>query len=208
MNRYQFFGVLVYGIAWLLDKTIRVKIFISPNYQKDQQYLCGFWHGKQFLSALRLLPLNSHKIAVLVSPSRDGEIVSTWLEKWGYTTVRGSSRRDAVKGSVAIIRTLKQGYCFGFAIDGPLGPIYKVKPGATRLAQKYDLDIVPVGVACNRKWIFQKAWDKFELPKPFSKAVLYLGDPLHVPKDADLTAINQELERRINEAEHSALELL
>lgn len=208
MNRYRFLGILVYYIAWVLNKTLRVKVVVPWDFKRDKQYLCAFWHGKQFLAALSLLEIHDPNQAVLVSASKDGDIVSSWLEKWGYKVVRGSSRRDAVKGSMAIMRVLKEGYSFGFAIDGPMGPIHKVKPGASYMAQKLQLGIIPVGSACNRKWIFSKAWDKFELPKPFSKAVVYVGEPLQVPEDADLIKINAMLEQRITEAENKAKQLL
>lgn len=142
----------------------------------------------------------------MVSPSKDGEIVSTFLRKWGYKTIRGSSRRDAVKSSLEIMRVLQEGYCFGFAIDGPLGPRHKAKLGAVRMAQKLNMEILPIGSVCSRKWVFEKAWDKFELPKPFSTVVIYLNDPLTVPEaeETDLIQINEELERRIHAAEEKA----
>lgn len=208
MNKYQFIGTILYWIFYVLNKTLRVQIISFPEYQPDKQYLSGFWHGKQLLPGLRLRKLHQNRLAVLVSPSKDGEILSTLLKKIGYEIVRGSSRRDNVKGSLALMEKIKNGCSFGFAIDGPLGPIYKVKPGAVYMSQRFGVDIVPVGSAYSRKWRFEKAWDKFEIPKPFCKAVLYLGEPLHVPKDADLTKINEELERRIHEAEKKAEELL
>lgn len=208
MTRYRFLGILVYYIAWILNKTLRIQVVIPWDFPKEKAYLCAFWHGHQLYPALSLIQYHTPKQAALVSPSRDGDIVGTFLEKWGYKIVRGSSRRDAVKGSVGIMRVLKEGYSFGFAIDGPLGPRHKAKRGAAHMAQKLGIDIVPLGSACSNKWIFEKAWDKFELPKPFSKIVVYLGEPLHVPEDADLTEINEELERRIHAAEKKATELL
>jgi len=208
MTRYQFFGHLVYYIAWILNKTLRVRVIFKETLLKDKVYLSAFWHGHQIYPALSLIKYHSPKQAALVSPSKDGEIVSTFLKKWGYKTIRGSSRRDAVKSSLEILRVLEEGYSFGFAIDGPLGPRHKAKLGAVRMAQKLNMEIVPIGSICNRKWIFQKAWDKFELPKPFSKIVVYVDEPLAVPKHSDITQINEELERRIHAAEQKAKEAL
>lgn len=203
MNRYYLLGTLAYGLSWLLGKTLKIRIFKGSKYQSNKPYLFAFWHGKQFLL---MLTFNQHQTpkAVLVSPSKDGDILSTWAKKMGYSVVRGSSRRDNTAGLLGMIRLLKKNYSMGFGIDGPLGPIYKVKPGMTHLAQKLGIEIVPIGIAFDRKWVFHKAWDKFELPKPFSRAVCFLGDPIFVSESEDLTQTNLNLEQKIHEAVKSA----
>ena len=203
MNRYQLAGKLVYYLSSLLRKTLTIQIITHPEYNNHTPYLFAFWHGKQLLPVLEL---NTHqtKRVVLVSPSKDGDILSAWLEKLGFETIRGSSRKDNIKALAIMMRKLKSGYSIGYGIDGPIGPIYKVKPGMTHMAQKYGIDIIPVGSAFTRKWIFNKAWDKYEVPKPFSKAILYLGKPFHVSAGMELDAANLELEHKINEVEQQA----
>ena len=107
-----------------------------------------------------------------------------------------------------MIRKLKAGYSLGFGIDGPIGPIYKVKPGMTHMAQKLRIPIIPVGSAFSRSWVFEKAWDKYEIPKPFAKAVFYLGKPFIIEKEVDLAISNGMLEGLIIQAEITARALL
>lgn len=204
MNRYKFFGQILTLIAWVLSKTLRIQVVLHPNYIKTNPYLFAFWHGKQFLPSITMRKQHKTDGAILVSSSRDGEIISTLLQNFGYETIRGSSRRDTIKATAAIVRRLKNNQSVALAIDGPIGPIYKVKPGLSRMAQKFNLEILPMGSAFSRKWVFSKAWDKLEIPKPFSKAVIYVGEPYLVPEQCDLEKINLELEEKIHAADKQA----
>jgi len=203
----QILGRLAYYLTFLLQKSIRMVVVKHPDYNPEQQYLFAFWHGKQLLPVWTLVQ-HKTKRAVLVSPSKDGDLLAVWLKKLGYEIVRGSSRHRNISALAAMIRKLKAGYSLGFGIDGPIGPIYKVKPGMTHMAQKLKIPIIPVGSAFSRKWVVEKAWDKYEIPKPFTKAVLYLGKPIYVKLDEDLEAWNRKLEGYIQEAEAQALALL
>lgn len=211
MKQYRFkqyfLGLLAFYITKLLSWTLRIRVEYHPDYNKHQQYLFAFWHGKQLLPVLQFYRHKTGR-AALASPSKDGEILSVCLEKLGYEVVRGSSRHQNVSGLVGMIRKLKQGLSVGFGVDGPLGPLYKVKPGMTHMAQKLDIAIIPVGTAIRHKWILEKAWDRFEIPKPFSKVVCYVGAPLNIMKEQDLDQCNRLLEDLIHEAEAKALVLL
>lgn len=208
MTRYQFLGHLVYYLMSILYKTLRIKIVTPIGYEHQKPYLFCSWHGKQFLPVFEIINHLHTKSIVMASPSRDGEILATCLKNLGYEVLRGSSRKNNVSALVHMMRKLKQGYSLGFAIDGPIGPIYKVKPGMTHMAQKVGIEIIPLGTAFQSKWVAEKAWDKFEIPKPFSKAVHYLGEPIFVDKDADLDHYNSLLEQRIHEANAKAYEEL
>ncbi len=200
-------GYAAYFLTFLLGKTLRVSTLKHSSYDPKRPYLFAFWHGKQLLPVLQLVHHQTAR-AVLVSPSRDGDILSTCLEKLGYEVVRGSSRHRNIEALVGMMRKLKTGYSLGFGIDGPIGPIYKVKPGMTHMAQKFKIPIIPVGSAFSRRWVVNKAWDKYEIPKPFSKAVFYLGEPFEVLEGADLDASNAVLEGLIQAAEARAVALL
>ncbi len=203
MNKYRLIGILAYYLTNLLYKTLRVEIKYDPDYEVTKQYLGAFWHGKQFLPVFAMSK-HQTKRAALVSPSKDGEILTAWLEKIGYTVIRGSSRHHNTRALAQMIKALKAGYGIGYGIDGPIGPIYKVKPGMTHMAKKLGLEILPMGSAFSRKWVMHKAWDKYEIPKPFSKAILYVGKPIAIDKEADLEQSNLLLEAKIHEAEARA----
>lgn len=190
-------GSLAYYLSKILMSTLRIKVIASKQYSRDKQYLFAFWHGKQFLPVI-MLQNHTAKKAALVSPSRDGSILTQWLKKIGYDVERGSSRDQNVASLVKMIKRLKSGYTLGFGIDGPVGPIYKVKPGMTYMAQKCGIPIIPLASAYSKKWVLHKAWDKYEIPKPFAKAVYYIGDPIYITKEDNLDKANQDLERELD----------
>lgn len=199
---------LVYGLSYCLKKSLKMHVHCDSHYDSNQPYFFAFWHGKQWLPVVQLVYQHHTKGAVLVSPSRDGDILALWLQKLGYETIRGSSRHGNQQALRGMIRKIKAGYSIGFGIDGPIGPIHQVKPGMTYLAQKFQLPIVPVGSAFAHKWILEKAWDRYQIPKPFSKVVFYLGAPLFVEPGADLNRANQQLEVAIHAAEAEAVNLI
>ncbi len=89
------------------------------------------------------------------------------------------------------------------AVDGPKGPLHKVKPGVFELSRLAKAKIVPTGAATSRAILFHKSWNKAELPKPFAKIVVWFGEPFDIvakedsPKDA---AIARRLEDAIAQA--------
>ena len=206
-TKRKLLGYVAYYLTFFLQLMLKKVVVKDPSYDINKPYLFAFWHGKQLLPVL-MLHLHQTNRAVLVSPSRDGDILTSWLEKLGYEIVRGSSRDRNVASLAGMIRKLKQGYSLGFGIDGPIGPIHRVKPGMTHLAQKFNIPIIPIGSAFSRCWVMDKAWDRYEIPKPFSKAVLYLGKPFHIDATADLSDSNRALEKLIAEAEEKAVALL
>jgi lysophospholipid acyltransferase (LPLAT)-like uncharacterized protein len=200
-------GSVGYLLTILLKMTIRFKRGTHPEYNKKQQYIFCFWHGQQMMP---LLQIKQHKtpFAALVSPSTDGNILQAWLKCLGCEVVRGSSRAKNILGLKAMMSKIDAGVSIGFGVDGPIGPIYKVKPGMTYMAQKLGIAIVPVGSCYSNKWVFNKAWDKFELPKPFAKAGFYLGKPFVVDKNADLKQANLELETMMQQVAVNAKALI
>lgn len=207
MNFRRFVGLLAYYLTCLLHSTLRVEVKHHSDYDAKKQYLGAFWHGKQFLPVFDMAQ-HQTKRAVLISSSKDGDILAAWLEKIGYTIIRGSSRHNNLRALAQMIRALKKGYTIGYGIDGPIGPIYTVKPGMTHMAKKLGLEIIPIGSAFSRKWVVSKAWDRYEIPKPFAKAVLYIGKPMVIKEVDDLDACNRLLETRIHEAEMQAASYL
>lgn len=201
-------GNAAYYVMHLLRATLRVKVKISPLVDPNTPYLVAFWHGKQFLPAVMLNKHHNTPRCAMVSPSRDGAMLAVFLEKSGYQVIRGSSRDSGTRALMATKERLEGGSSIGFAIDGPIGPIHVIKPGITFLAQKCNTKIIPIGVAYKKFWIFHKAWDKFQLPKPFTKAVLIMGAPFSVKADEDLKDACLFLEKRMQEVQREANELL
>lgn len=125
---------------------------------------------------LSCLPYFADKnICILISQSKDGQILASAVEHMGYQTVRGSSHRGGVAGLLAGMRKVKEGNKMTIAVDGPRGPIYKVKEGITAVSEKSGRPIVPVRGYPLRKIVFEKSWNKATLPMPFTKIVLKIG---------------------------------
>jgi lysophospholipid acyltransferase (LPLAT)-like uncharacterized protein len=116
-----------------------------------------------------------HNIGVLVSASKDGRMLATALEHFGYQTVKGSSHRRAVAGLLASIRLVQEGHNFTIAVDGPRGPLFEVKEGITHLSQKTGRPIVPVKAHPRCAFIFKKSWSRTALPLPFSRVDISMG---------------------------------
>jgi lysophospholipid acyltransferase (LPLAT)-like uncharacterized protein len=114
-------------------------------------------------------------ICILISQSKDGQILASAVEHMGYQTVRGSSHRGGVAGLLAGMKKVREGYKMTIAVDGPKGPIYKVKEGITAVSEKSKRPIVPVRGYPERKFVFEKSWNKATLPMPFTKIVLKIG---------------------------------
>ncbi len=183
-KKYKRYGLVLYYLLKIISKTMKVEVIKSSLIKDGEGYVCGFWHNKLVGASLGLINISQNK-AVLASPSKDGELISIPLEKMGFTVVRGSSGKDSIKSVLKLIKLIKDGYSIGTPLDGPKGSIYQVKSGMIYLAQKSGNAILPVGVAFSNKWTFEKAWDKFQMPKPFSKMVCILGDPIFIPENAE-----------------------
>lgn len=125
---------------------------------------------------LSCLPyFGGQNITILISQSKDGQILASASEYLGYLTVRGSSHRGGVAGLLAGMRKVQEGYSMTIAVDGPKGPIYKVKEGITAVSDKSKRPIVPVRGYPKKKFVFRKSWNKATLPYPFTKIQLKIG---------------------------------
>jgi len=205
---HKIVGSVAYFGTKLLVKSLRAKLYQHPSVNQQQQCVYGFWHDKQFTPIMLLAGFGHGKYAALVSASKDGELLASWLSKLGYHLIRGSSSRKALSGLVNLIAAAKQGYKIGIAADGPRGPRHQAKAGTAYIAYKAKIPFVPLGVAYSSKWQFDKAWDKYQLPKPFSKLVFYFGEPIYITDLSDLDVLNQQVTQAIHAADRSAQQIL
>ena len=96
-------GKIAYYITLWLGKSLSVTTVKAKGYDPHQQYLFAFWHGKQLMPVMQLIHHGTGR-AVLVSASRDGDLLTVWLRYLGYTVVRGSSRRHNISALVGMSR--------------------------------------------------------------------------------------------------------
>jgi len=179
-------SVLAWAVRlWHLTLRVRrvnVDVFMDPGL-RAQRPVVILWHDEIF----PLIPFHEgESMACVVSQSRDGELLAEVLRRFGFLTVRGSSSRGGMRALVAAKRVMdEKGVGIIFTVDGPRGPRHKVKPGAIFLASHAGSPIVPVRAVMGRAKIFHRAWDKFQLPWPFSTCTIIYGTPMHLSLSGD-----------------------
>jgi lysophospholipid acyltransferase (LPLAT)-like uncharacterized protein len=185
-------GALIFHL-WRISLRIKIEnIEILHEVQKWKKgVIFSFWHGDIFAMASRGLNENTRqKVYILTSKSRDGDVVSAFLHKLGFGTVRGSSSRGGIGALLALNDILKNGDNTAFPMDGPRGPRYRAKSGALLLAKKTGALLLPVAAHCNWK-ITLRSWDRCEIPLPFSRCRIVLGKPVSIPPDTDKPTLNK-----------------
>lgn len=169
-----------------------------------RRFIYAFWHQRQVFFTW------THRgagAAVLVSRSKDGDIISKTMKLSRIGSVRGSSSRGGVAALYEMISNAQNGVDLGITPDGPKGPAREIKDGVLYLAQKLNAPIVPITNALSHRWQFDRAWDRFQVPLPFGRAVVVYGDPIEVNADSDLEAKARELKNSLDKitAEADAL---
>jgi lysophospholipid acyltransferase (LPLAT)-like uncharacterized protein len=149
--------------------------------------IIAFWHG-------RILPgmlyFRDRGIVVITSENFDGEWIARIIERFGYTTARGSTSRGAVRALVQLKRDMECGRSTAFTVDGPRGPALKVQPGAVWLAKASGCPIVPFHAEGRASWQ-ARSWDRTQVPKPFTRVTLCIGPAQFVAADADEAGIER-----------------
>jgi lysophospholipid acyltransferase (LPLAT)-like uncharacterized protein len=182
----------------LLGMTLRYEDIaepgVLPGYKIPGPTVFAFWHRSLLACAYRFRDLD---IAILISSSFDGELIARTVELLGFKAIRGSSSR----GGAAGLRNMQLAYTAGhrcaITADGPRGPVFRAKPGTAQLANSVGWssggELRGTWVGCfyalpERAWEL-KSWDRFLIPKPFSRVVLTW--PKHVPAAEVTTATVQ-----------------
>jgi lysophospholipid acyltransferase (LPLAT)-like uncharacterized protein len=188
---------------FLLGKTLRIKWIgeknLDPIRKNQSQVIYAFWHGRMLISSY------SHrwqKIHVLISQHRDGELIARIIERLGFVSVRGSTTRGGTKAIFEMAEKGASGYDVAITPDGPRGPRFKVQLGTIYIAQRSQMPIIPITNAAKSCWTLS-SWDGFLIPKPFSKVVILIGEPIYVP----LESTPQELEEKREELEKRLVDL-
>ncbi len=184
-------GWLLRILVGLIGATLRWRIEdpagLLVNTPRDPM-IFAFWHNRIFLMPYlfrKHWSTRQHdRVAVLVSASKDGEKLARVLSRFDLICVRGSSSRRGNAALRELTRLVQEGYDAGITPDGPRGPKYVVQEGVISLAQLTQAPIIPVSYMLSRKITFN-SWDNFMVPLPFSRALLRIGAPLTVSRDAE-----------------------
>jgi lysophospholipid acyltransferase (LPLAT)-like uncharacterized protein len=203
--RYPFLPFLVRFVFRLIMFTVRVKVLredggaFSPEKPWPVGRMYAVWHQHLFPAAFLL---RHQAVTAIVSLSRDGEYLARILGAWGFGLIRGSSSRGGPEVSARSVEHLKGKGKLWITPDGPRGPSHVVKWGVVRMALASESIVLPIGIGYSRK-IALKSWDKFQIPLPFSRAVIICGNPYSakdsIGDEADVKRLSIELETRLNE---------
>jgi len=175
---------------------------IRQVFETGKPFIPCYWHQQHVFCAWYLLKLQKKglKLGFLISPSRDGDVPAKIIQSWGAQAIRGSSNRTGARAIRDLYQiVVKQGVSPVNTSDGPTGPIYKFKPGAIMLAQITQSPILPMAYSAKRFWELG-SWDRFWIPKPFTRVVITIGEPRYVNKAVSIEAqseIATEMEQQL-----------
>jgi len=160
----------------MLAGTLRVRreeAAVAPLWAARAPLIYALWHGRLLLLPCLYGRRGAH---TLTSRSRDGELVSRWIRRFGLVPVRGSSSRGGADAVRLLTRAIRAGREVVVVPDGPRGPREVLKPGVIALARLSGAPIVPVAVGASREWRLH-SWDEFRIPRPFARCVVRFGEP-------------------------------
>lgn len=202
--------LLIRKAAWILIhlivKTCRFRVknahVVDKYRQNETPVIYAYWHRHIFVTIYRFKKTGARP---LISLSKDGELVAQIALEFGMHPVRGSSSKGGARAFLEMVNTIKQDHAeVLITADGPKGPLRQIKDGTIRLAQKTGAVVIPIAWHATRVKIFQKTWDKFKIPRLFSRITYAYGQPFQVPSKAkkeDYCRLKEELKQSIDRLE-------
>jgi len=178
----------------LLGATLRYRDINAPGVPVGIEIpgpvVFAFWHRTLLVCAHRF---RNKSIAILISPSFDGELIARTVEYLGFFPVRGSSSRGGAVGLRGMAEAYNAGHRTAITADGPRGPNMIAKPGVVQLAELTGAPWIGTYYALpDRRWEL-KSWDRFMIPKPFSTVTFTWPEHVH----PDLAAVQQALDTAV-----------
>ncbi|MGH9594781.1 MAG: lysophospholipid acyltransferase family protein [Bryobacteraceae bacterium] len=188
------FGWIVWAVIRVLGPTIRYEVLGGQKgghaYRPDlPPYVYAFWHRCIIAAAWYFRDRN---VVLMNTTNFDGQWTRRVIERLGYQTAQGSSTRGGLRGLAVMAKRLEEGFDAAFTIDGPRGPRYIAKPGPVMLARRTGRPIILVHIGLEHAWTLKKTWDLFQVPKPYTRAVLVIAPPLEVPRNIGRELLEQK----------------
>jgi hypothetical protein len=193
-----FISHLAAAIVYLIGRTLRWERRGTQNlknvYTARKRAILVFWHGRIFASTWYF---RKQGIVVMTSQNFDGEYIARCIQMHGCHAARGSSSRGGARALGKMAWSLKKGFDVAFTIDGPRGPRYVAKMGPVMLAKKSGHPIVCFHVSTERK-LQLNSWDLAQIPWPFSRALILVGEPIYVSRQASEEEVQACFEKMQN----------
>ncbi len=211
------FALVAVALFRVVDSTLDLRVFghehASAVLRDRRPFLVVVWHGHGLLP---IFFFQGDPLVIYSSQSRAGQtpVLSRYVRKLtlaslrhlGYQVLDASQFPSESRGVIRFLQFLERGRGGLIAADGPGGPMFHAKPGATYMAKKTGVALLPVAAAI-RDAIALDSWDRFEIPRPFTKAALVVGAAIDVPEDLDeaqLEALSRRLETELNDLTSAA----
>ena len=153
---------------------------LDAIHKSGKRAIFTFWHGCIFPATYYW---RKRGIVVMTSMNLDGEAIAQCIHRFGFGAARGSSSRGGLRALAEMIQQVKRGRDTAFTIDGPRGPRYVAKQGPVLLAFKTGAAIFCFHISMKHR-IQLNSWDQFQIPLPFTPAVVLKAEPIWVPADA------------------------
>lgn len=174
----------VFFLLYIYTRTLRVKFEgtekVRMHLESGGKVIISSWH-QRFFGGFFLPQIFKWSPCIIISQSRDGDFISKVVSHIGWIPVRGSSKRGGKQASQAMTKGVNEHHIGGHIVDGPTGPPHIIKPGLISLAKNTGAVICPGIVSYENAWM-AKSWDRFMIPKPFSRVLFRFGSIFPVPK--------------------------
>lgn len=197
-----------YAFARIAGPTLRYEVLgwqhIERVHSQNRRCVYSFWHQTIFLA---MWWWRYRGVVAMTSANFDGQVLGSALEKLGFDVTFGSSSHGGLRGISVLARRLARGHDVAFAADGPRGPRYTAKPGSVILARRSKCPLVAFHLFAEHAHVFAKAWDLFQLPRPFSRVVLVISPPIEIPGEIGRDAVERkqaDLQRALERARETA----
>jgi lysophospholipid acyltransferase (LPLAT)-like uncharacterized protein len=197
-------GLVAAGILAVLSRTVRwtwVNVNGARSVPGSQGIIVAFWHGRLLMMPRLYKKVRSDRSRaayMLISQHGDGRLIAVAARLLGIRSVAGSSSRGGGRALLELIKKGRTGADLGFTPDGPRGPRYECKDGVVVAAQKADIAVYPFTYSVDRKWQL-RSWDGMIIPKPFSRGVCIVGDPIVVADGDDPERARQSVQDALDE---------
>jgi lysophospholipid acyltransferase (LPLAT)-like uncharacterized protein len=201
---------LAYWTIRVLGRTMRFEEIntevLKPFLESRTAVIAAFWHGRLLMMPWAYKNKKGRKLRFLVSSHRDGQVVGRALERFGFSSILGSTKRGGAAALKEMAAAIRDGFDVAIVPDGPKGPRYRAEFGVIELAKRTGRPVIPITFNASKRKIF-RTWDRFLLPYPFSKGVFIWGEPIYVNPNGDRAHIEEKrlfLEKRLNELTEEA----
>lgn len=194
-------GSIIRGFSWLMRTEVLGEEHPLRLASDGQPAIYAFWHDQLLLmiKAYR----GDGNLRILISASKDGELIARTMARFNVETVRGSSHRGGKEALKEMIALGKGGVSLAITPDGPKGPRRQLKPGVAQIACRSGLPVVPVAFSCSHGYRFG-SWDRFLLPYPWARGIYSYGPPLYCSSGESVADFMKRVQQAMDNNQQTA----